>query len=157
MLGLVSYAVAGKPANLNDLNVSTEYLSQDEQLKDVVVQLKTYTTGANQAAFEHIVSVSDAIVYLYVDLMQMMDKNRTYVLRNQVKAQELQSVLDTITENFRTSVIAKSPNDAQDVEELLQTLLSICSSYIDNIFTDSMEQAGGNHEYFDAMESRVRG
>ncbi len=157
MLGLVSYAIAGKPATLNDVKVSTEYVSQDEQMKDVIIQLKTYITPTTQEAFNRIVSISDAIVYLYVDLMQEMDQNRTYVLRNQVKAQELQFVLDKVVETFRTGVIASSPQDAQDVEELLQSLSGICSSYIDNIFTDSLEQAGGDHDYFDELESRVRG
>lgn len=142
-LGIASYFVQRKQPSLPDVGVETQYVSQDPQLVDALSDLAEFAPCA-RSSYRNLISISDAIVQLYLELFANDTQRSQYILTNQVKVQQMMRVVEQELTVFREAAQAQKPELADICQEQCDAYHALMDAYLDNIFTDSVDMMPGN-------------
>jgi Xaa-Pro aminopeptidase len=154
--GLASHFVMPAPERLPDVGVSTSFAAQDPQVVDALLHLGQFAAHQT-AAYKQIIAVSDAIVQLYLQLFEEPLTRSRYVHTNQIKVQQLVTVVKELVDKMRSAVLRKAPEEIEHFNEAAEAYEAVVHAYFDNIFTDSMDLPAGDDDADEALIERLRG
>lgn len=137
VVGMVVHLARPIKEDLNDIPVRSDFLSTDSSFVDAILMLKPYRSWDTES-FDGIVSRSDALVFY---MMKVSDTEGKIDLKMQFYALAAKRQIQELSHKLVDKVSRHMPEESVVAKENMDALLTVVDTYLDNIQTESIENA----------------
>jgi hypothetical protein len=137
VLGAVAHIASPTKEDLNDVPVRSDFLSTDTSFIDAILMMKPYRPW-DVEAFDGIIKRADALVYY---MMRVSDTNDKIDLKMQFYALAAKRQIQELAQKLIDKVSRHMPEESVVAKEHMDALLTVVDTYLDNIQTESIENA----------------